>query len=96
MLFRSPERTLAAIRNVWSRYHTWGSPAAMPVHATETIIRFVNTPRDHNLCAWTSAMLEQLVVLSGARTAVADHESCEARGDDACLFRVVWELAPVT
>jgi hypothetical protein len=36
-------------------------------------------------------MLEQLVILSGAATAVADHESCEARGDDACLFRVSWE-----
>ena len=41
-------------------------------------------------------MLEQLVILSGARTAVADHETCESRGDDACLFRVSWERAATT
>ena len=36
-------------------------------------------------------MLEQLVVLSGGRgIAVVDHEACEARDDDACLFRVMW------
>lgn len=63
----------------------------MPVSATETVIRASQTPRDHNLCAWTAGMLEQLVILSGARTATCDHESCETRGDDACLFRVSWE-----
>jgi serine/threonine protein kinase len=86
-----PERTLSAIRNVWSRYHSWGSLTSMPVTATETVVRATQTPRDHLLCAWTAGMLEQLVILSGARTATCDHESCETRGDDACLFRVSWE-----
>ncbi|HSN25635.1 MAG TPA: diguanylate cyclase [Kofleriaceae bacterium] len=86
-----PERTLSAIRNVWSRYHSWGALTSMPVNQTETVVRATQTPRDHNMCAWTGGMLEQLVILSGARTATTDHESCEARGDDACLFRVSWE-----
>jgi diguanylate cyclase (GGDEF)-like protein len=86
-----PERTLSAIRNVWSRYHSWGSLTSMPINPTETVVRATQTPRDPSICAWTAGMLEQLVILSGAATAVADHESCEARGDDACLFRVSWE-----
>jgi hypothetical protein len=36
-------------------------------------------------------MLEQLVVLSGGRSPIIDHEGCEARGDDACLYRVTWQ-----
>jgi hypothetical protein len=91
-----PERTLSAIRNVWSRYHSWGSLTSMPVSGTETVVRATQTPKDHLLCAWTAGMLEQLVILSGARTATADHESCESRGDDACLFRVSWERAATT
>jgi predicted hydrocarbon binding protein len=87
----NPERTLSAINNVWSRYHSWGTLWSMPVSTVETVVRIANTPRNHHLCAWTSGMLEQLVVLSGARSATADHESCEARGDDACLYRVTWD-----
>jgi diguanylate cyclase (GGDEF)-like protein len=86
-----PERTLSAIRNVWSQYHTWGTLSSMPVHATETVVRITGTPRDRDLCAWTNGMLEQLLVLSGARTPVIEHEACEARGDEACLFRTKWE-----
>ncbi|MBA3540453.1 MAG: protein kinase [Deltaproteobacteria bacterium] len=86
-----PERTLAAIRSVWSRYHTWGTLSSMPVHATEMVVRITATPRDPDLCAWTIGMLEQLVILSGARAPTIEHEACEARGDDACLFRTRWE-----
>jgi hypothetical protein len=35
-------------------------------------------------------MLEQLVILSGGRGVAIDHEACEARDDNACLFRVMW------
>ena len=34
---------------------------------------------------------EQLVTLSGGRGPNVDHEACEARGDDACLYRIIWE-----
>src|SRR5262249_23459992 len=86
-----PERTLSAIRNVWSRYHNWGVLSSMPVSANEAVVRIGNSPRDYNVCAWTNGMLEQLVILSGARSVLVDHESCESRGDDACLFRVSWD-----
>lgn len=86
-----PERTLSAIRNVWSRYQTWGVVSSMAIHSTETVVRMTETLRDPELCAWTSGLLEQLVILSGGRAPQVDHEACEARGDDACLFRIVWE-----
>jgi diguanylate cyclase (GGDEF)-like protein len=86
-----PERTLSAIRNVWSRYQSWGTVSCMPVKATETVVRISGTTRDPMLCVWTSGMLEQLVILSGARTPVVDHHACEVEGSDACLFRVTWE-----
>ncbi|MGN6104863.1 MAG: DUF2378 family protein, partial [Kofleriaceae bacterium] len=88
-----PERTLSAVRNVWSRYQSWGNVSSMPVHATETVVRIAETPRDPELCVWASGMLEQLVILSGGRGPRVDHEACEARGDDACLYRVIWERA---
>ena len=88
-----PDRTLSAIRNVWSQYQTWGSVSCMPVHATEMVVRIADTPRHPDLCAWTSGMLEQLIVLSGAKAPTLDHEACEARGDEACLYRVIWDRA---
>jgi diguanylate cyclase (GGDEF)-like protein len=85
-----PERTLSAIRNVWSRYQSWGVVSSMPIHAAETVVRMTGTQRSPELCEWTSGMLEQLVILSGGRGVAVDHEACEARDDDACLFRVMW------
>jgi eukaryotic-like serine/threonine-protein kinase len=85
-----PERTLSAIRNVWSRYQSWGTVSSMPIHASETVVRMTGSPRNPELCEWTTGLLEQLVVLSGGRGIAVDHEACEARGDDACLFRVMW------
>ncbi len=86
-----PERTLSAIRNVWGRYHNWGAISSMPVSATETVVRLTGTPRNAVLCAWSDAMIEQLVVLSGGRNANVEHVTCEALGADACRFRVRWE-----
>ena len=85
-----PERTLSAIRNVWSRYQSWGTVSSMPIHASETVVRIAGTPRHPELCVWTQGLLEQLVILSGGRGIAVDHEACEARDDDACLFRVMW------
>jgi diguanylate cyclase (GGDEF)-like protein len=85
-----PERTLSAIRNVWSRYQSWGTVSSMPIHGNETVVRITGTPKHPDLCVWTTGLLEQLVVLSGGRGIAIDHEACEARDDDACLFRVMW------
>jgi uncharacterized protein (TIGR02265 family) len=85
-----PERTLSAIRSVWARYQSWGNVTSMPVRANETVIRISSTLSNPELCTWTSGMIEQLVTLSGANRPTVDHEACEARGDDACLFRVMW------
>ncbi|MCW5807546.1 MAG: hypothetical protein KIT31_34635, partial [Deltaproteobacteria bacterium] len=86
-----PERTLSAIRSVWTRYHSWGQISSMPVLANEVVVRLVDTLRAAPLCEWTSGMIEQVLVLSGAATPVIDHAQCEARGDAACVFRVTWE-----
>ena len=88
-----PERTLSAMRTVWSRYQTWGTVSAMPVHAAEVVIKIADTPRVADLCAFASGMFEQLVVLSGGHATHVEHESCEARGDEICLYRVSWERA---
>jgi diguanylate cyclase (GGDEF)-like protein len=85
-----PERTLSAIRNVWSQYQTWGIVSSMPVNATENVVRITEPIADPDLCAWTSGLLEQLVVLSGGRDPIVDHEACVTRGDPACLYRVTW------
>ncbi|HWO25001.1 MAG TPA: diguanylate cyclase, partial [Kofleriaceae bacterium] len=62
-----PERTLSAIRNVWSRYQSWGNVSSMPVHQNEMVVRISDTPREPELCVWACGMLETLVTLSGGR-----------------------------
>ncbi len=91
-----PERTLSAIRNVWGRYHSWGTISSIPVSATESGVRLEDMLGDALTCEWASGLLEQLVLLSGGVAPVVSHTSCMARGDAECLFRVVWELAPHT
>ncbi len=76
---------------MWSRYQSWGSISSMPVHANEMVVRITDTPREPELCCGRAAMIEQLVIL---RRAAADPawitKAARARGDDACLFRVIW------
>jgi hypothetical protein len=86
-----PERTLASIRSVWARYHSWGQISSMPVAATEVVVRLVDTPHDTRLCEWTCGFLEQVIVLSGASAPAVRHEACETQGHAACLFRVTWD-----
>jgi diguanylate cyclase (GGDEF)-like protein len=86
-----PDRTLSAIRSIWSRYHTWGNVSAIRVHGGETVVRVTDTLRDRLLCQWTCEMLDTLVVLSGGSSAATSHDSCEAEGGDACVFRVAWQ-----
>ncbi len=85
-----PERTLSAIRNVWSRYHTWGDVAALPIQANESRVRMTGTPRNAQLCQWSAGLLEQLVILSGGGAPVVEHVECEALGGAACEFHVRW------
>jgi diguanylate cyclase (GGDEF)-like protein len=88
-----PDRTLSAIRSVWGQYQSWGTVASMPVNASETVVRIVDALPDPDLCAWTEGLLDQLVVLSGGRAPIVDHEACSSRGDPACLYRVTWTRA---
>lgn len=92
-----PERSLSAIRNVWGRYHSWGEimsgMASSAGPAGVSVVRLTGTPRNPELCAWTSGMLEQVVVLSGGRDPLVTHDTCEALGADACEFQVRWTAA---
>jgi serine/threonine-protein kinase len=86
-----PDRTISAIRGIWSRYHTWGNVSAIPVSASEATVRIVDTLRVRAMCEWTGELLETLVALSGGSAPKAIHQSCELDGADACSFRVTWE-----
>lgn len=89
-----PERTLTAIRNVWSQYQSWGVVSSMPVNISENVVRIGEPVIDGELCAWVEGMLEQIVVLSGGKSTIVDHEACVSRGDSACLYRVGWDRQP--
>ena len=86
-----PERTLSAMRSVWGQYQSWGKVSSMPVNASEMVVRIADGVRDPELCVWTEGLVEQLVVLSGGRGPIVDHEACVTRGDPACLYRVTWD-----
>jgi diguanylate cyclase (GGDEF)-like protein len=85
-----PERTLSAIRNVWGQYQSWGVVSSMPVNSSENVVRIADPVPVAELCAWAEGLFDQLVVLSGGRAPIVDHEACVTRGDPACLYRIVW------
>ncbi|HEY5947393.1 MAG TPA: diguanylate cyclase [Kofleriaceae bacterium] len=89
----APERTLLAVRNIWSRYQSWGEVTSMPVRPGHQVVKIANTMRLPELCAWAQGMIEQLVVLSGGTAVKVGHEACEVRGDRACLYEVSWQRA---
>jgi diguanylate cyclase (GGDEF)-like protein len=85
-----PDRTLSAIRGIWSRYHTWGNVQAFPVKSDEMRVQLTGTLRARAMCDMTSELLKTLVVLSNGNDVGVVHESCEIDGADACAFRVTW------
>jgi hypothetical protein len=86
-----PDRTLSAIRGIWSRYHSWGNVSSIPVSNHEIVVRVQHTLKVRAMCAWTDELLTNLVMLSGGRNTRASHEQCEIEGADACAFRVTWQ-----
>jgi diguanylate cyclase (GGDEF)-like protein len=85
-----PDRTISAIRGIWSRYHTWGNVSAIPVSTNEAVVRITDTLRVRAMCEWTCELLETLVVVSGGTTPKTVHDTCELDGAEACAFRVTW------
>ena len=85
-----PERTLSAIRNVWSQYQSWGVVSSMPVSSSENVVRSAEPITEGEMCAWVEGLLDQIVVLAGGKAPTVDHEACVTRGDAACLYRIVW------
>jgi diguanylate cyclase (GGDEF)-like protein len=49
--------------------------------------------RHRHLCDWTAGMLSQPPVLFGLPPARVEESSCEARGDDECLYTIAWDAA---
>ena len=88
-----PESTLAAIRIIWGRYHTWGAIRSMPVSSSEVVVKLSDAPDDVALCWWAGGFLEQVLLLAGGRRPTVAHHSCRHNGDDECLFRAAWERA---
>jgi hypothetical protein len=77
-------RIAEIVRSGWS-------VSAIPVSASEAIVRIADTLRVRAMCQWTCELLETLVVLSGGSGPKTVHESCELDGADACSFRVTWD-----
>ena len=53
-------------------------------------------PRHPHLCAWTKGLLSQPPVLFGAPPAEVVESSCQARGDDACVYTATWDPEQAT
>jgi diguanylate cyclase (GGDEF)-like protein len=49
--------------------------------------------RHRHLCNWTAGLLSQPPVLFGLPPAHVEESSCEARGDDQCLYAITWDAA---
>jgi diguanylate cyclase (GGDEF)-like protein len=47
--------------------------------------------RHRHLCDWTAGMLSQPPVLFGLPPAEVEETSCQARGDDHCLYAISWD-----
>jgi diguanylate cyclase (GGDEF)-like protein len=90
----SPQKVLANISKVASKYTTFTEMDALEVGDAHAVIR-VRARQGHGrhiqMCYFTHGLLSQSPVLFGLVPAVVTETQCQAKGSPFCLYSVAWE-----
>lgn len=90
----SPAEVLRHIGLAVTKYSTVVEMEAVEISDLGGTVRARSVPgfpRYRMLCDYTMGLVSQIPVVFGLRAAEVVEETCELRGDDACLFDVRWE-----
>ena len=86
-----PVLVLERLADSWNSHHdsgVWTVTRDSETSVTATLRGWGS--RDEATCVRLAAYSRRLFELVGARSAVCDRRSCEARGDEACVFAGRW------
>jgi diguanylate cyclase (GGDEF)-like protein len=92
----SPDAIYSAMAQAGSKFTTASILEAVEVSPGRAVIRehaaegFTRTVPH---CDWAKGLLSQPTVLFGLPPATVEESTCQARGDDSCLYEITWDAA---
>jgi diguanylate cyclase (GGDEF)-like protein len=89
----SPEAIYGAMAQAGSKFTTASVLEAVEVEPGRALIRdraVDGFDRTISHCDWSKGLLSQPTCLFGLPPASVDESTCQARGDDACLYEITW------
>jgi diguanylate cyclase (GGDEF)-like protein len=92
----SPEAIYGAMAQAGSKFTTASVLEAVEVEPGRAIIRehaVEGFERTIPHCDWAKGLLSQPTCLFGLPPATVEESSCQARGDDCCLYEITWDAA---
>jgi diguanylate cyclase (GGDEF)-like protein len=90
----SPDAIYSAMAQAGSKFTTASVLEAVEVTPGRAVIREQAAPgfnRTVAHCDWAKGLLSQPTVLFGLPPANVEESTCQARGDDCCLYEVTWD-----
>jgi len=90
----SPDEIYRQITQAGSKFTTASVLDAIEVVPGRAVIREEAAPGFHRTiphCEWAKGLLSQPTVLFGLPPATVQESTCQARGDDACLYEITWD-----
>jgi hypothetical protein len=88
----SPMFLLKKVPNMWRTFYNSGSmqaEALSDTHIQLVLTDFPNIPEKHEL--EQLYYFEEILLMAKAKKAKATHPKCMARGDEQCIFDIIWE-----
>jgi diguanylate cyclase (GGDEF)-like protein len=90
----SPEAVYTQITQAAGKFSTVSVLAADEVSPGRALIRAWENPgypRPVSHCEWSKGLLTQTTVLFGLPPATVVETTCQARGDEVCMYEVTWD-----
>jgi diguanylate cyclase (GGDEF)-like protein len=92
----SPDQIYRQITQAGSKFSTVSLLEAVEVEPGRAVIRETEVPpfeRTIEHCDWAKGLLSQPTILFGLPPATVEESTCQARGDDACMYEITWDAA---
>ena len=90
----SPDAIYSAMAQAGSKFTTASVLEAVDVSAGHAVIREYAAPGFARIvahCDWAKGLLSQPTCLFGLPPAHVEESTCQARGDDCCLYDITWD-----
>ncbi len=92
----SPEAIYGAMTQAGSKFTTVSVLEALEVAPGRAVIREYAAPgfvRTVHHCDWAKGLLSQPTCLFGLPPAIVEESTCQARGDEGCVYEITWDAS---